>query len=91
MLVTPVPTLTLKLSNMGLGTWKMRPLGNFRYCWHGFGYCSHSMVGVDHRDFSIHIERVLCVTFLWPIMYWPKMGLVKARKFEGEVKNIFVF
>ena len=29
----------------------------------------------DHRDLSIHKERVLCKIFLVPFMYWPKYKL----------------
>ena len=36
------------------------------------------------------IERVLCVTFLQPVMYRPKMGIVKARKLRVRSK-IFLF
>ena len=33
---------------------------------------------LNHRYLSTHTERVLCKTFLRPIMYWPKMGIVKT-------------
>ena len=35
---------------------------------------------------SIHIVRVLCETFLRPIMYRPKMGIVKAIKLGAKSK-----
>ena len=40
----------------------------------------------EQRDFSINIERVLWETFLRPIMYWPKKGIVKARKLGARSK-----
>ena len=43
-----------------------------------------------HRYLGIHTERVLCETFLRPVMYWPKMGTVKARKL-GARSKIFLF
>ena len=36
------------------------------------------------------MERLLRETLLRPLMNWPKMGIVKARKFS-KVKSIFVF
>ena len=41
-------------------------------------------------DLYIHKERVLCETFLRPVMYCSKMGIVKARKL-GVRSNIFLF
>ena len=43
-----------------------------------------------HRDLTIHIERVLCETFLQPVMDRPKMGVMKARKL-GVRSNFFLF
>ena len=39
---------------------------------------------------SIHIDRVLCETFLWTVMYRPKMGIVKAIKL-GLISKLFLF
>ena len=33
---------------------------------------------------------MLCETVLQPVMYWPKMGIVKARKL-GARSKIFLF
>ena len=44
----------------------------------------------DHRDPSIHIERALHEALLWPVLYWPKMGIVKAKKL-GLMSKIFLF
>ena len=41
-------------------------------------------------DVSIYIERVLHETFLCPIMYRPKIGMMKARKL-GITSKIFLF
>ena len=41
-----------------------------------------------HRDLSIHIERVLWVMFWRPVMYRPKMGIVKTRKLSVRPKII---
>ena len=38
-------------------------------------------MGFAYRDLSIHREDVV-ETFLPPVMYRPKMGIVKARKLE---------
>ena len=38
------------------------------------------------RDLGNHIERVLRETFLWLVMHWPKMGIVKARKMDVRSK-----
>ena len=56
---------------------------------------SVSAIHYSHGDLSIHIERVLCVMFLrpviyWPITYWPQMGLVIARKLRMSLQ-IFMF
>ena len=45
-------------------------------------------VSSTHRDLRLHIERVLCETFLQPIKYRPEMGIVKARKL-GVSSKIF--
>ena len=39
---------------------------------------------------GVIMEIFLCETFLWPIMYKPKMGTVKARKL-GVRSKIFLF
>ena len=45
----------------------------------------------NHRDQSIHIVYdVLCEAFLWPVMYLPKMVILKARKL-GARSKIFLF
>ena len=43
----------------------------------------------DHRELSIHIDRVLCETFLWPSIYRHKMGKEKIESLS-EIKNIYV-
>ena len=47
-------------------------------------------MGSNQGDLSIHIERVLCETFLQPGMYWPKMRIEKSRKL-GVRSKIFLF
>ena len=42
----------------------------------------------SHRDLSMHIERVLWVTFWRPFMYRPKMGIVKTWKLIVRPKII---
>ena len=44
----------------------------------------------DHEDLSIHIGRVLCEALLLPVMYWPKLRVVKAKKL-GVRSKIFLF
>ena len=39
---------------------------------------------------DLNIERVLCETFLEPVVYRPKMGIMKARKL-GAGSKIFLF
>ena len=47
--------------------------------------CNH------HRYLVLHIEGVMCETFLRPVsMYQPKMGIVKARQL-GVRSKIFLF
>ena len=70
-----------------------------KYCLRGSSCCTARVVGqvssgktrevmgFNHTDLSIHIERV---TFLRPVMYRPKMGRVKARKLRVKSK-IFLF
>ena len=43
-----------------------------------------------YRDLRIHIERVLCETLLWPVMYWLKIGIVKARKLGVSLKIFLI-
>ena len=45
---------------------------------------------LNRRDLSIQMERVLFETCLWIDVFWPKMGIVKARKL-GVRSEIFLF
>ena len=45
-----------------------------------------SWVRIAHRDLSMDIESVLSVTFLRPVMYRPKIGIVKVRKLSARTK-----
>ena len=56
----------------------------------GSGYRIRLPLSLYNRDIGTHIERVLGVTFLQPIMYRPKLGIVKARKLSVRSK-IFLF
>ena len=44
----------------------------------------------SHRDISIYTHRVLCVKFLRPFTYCPKIGMVKNRKFGVMWKILFL-
>ena len=49
-----------------------------------------SWLNCNHRNLSIHTERVLCEICLQTVMYRSKIGIVRSRMF-GVRSTIFLF